>query len=301
MMCAAFPAEIFLAIKTCIPLADLRTHVCYYTCSSRIAALYDSEPNPDSFWHHACWSCGIGCSKQMDGKLRQLTFWRDLAIKIIRCCGFCVHPQCGEALLEYNRKRIAQALQTVDPFSIKQDWSIDDLDIEIAGFTHAVLPQLAFLSRYVPRGPLAALRQAYVRDAGVKGIPSNPAMLEDHALLLRSFATEIPTDMIELGLGDGQIRSRVPSCNPRGVTVLDVVLTIYAELDVPLAYENVWDFVRGHQEHFTDALWAQESREVFGYLRTLRAVHNTCPVSRFGYNWPMAMRVRHPYFMIYLK
>ncbi len=122
-----------------------------------------------------------------------------------------------------------QALQTVDPFGIKEDWSIDDLDIEIAGFTHAVLPQLSFLSRYVPRGPLAALRQAYVRDAGVKDIPSNPAMLEDHPLLLRSFATEIPTDMIELGLGDGQIRSRVPSCNPSGVTVLDVVLSIYAE------------------------------------------------------------------------
>lgn len=231
-----------------------------------------------------------------------------------------------------------QALQTVDPFGIKEDWSIDDLDIEIAGFTHAVLPQLSFLSRYVPRGPLAALRQAYVRDAGVKDIPSNPAMLEDHPLLLRSFATEIPTDMIELGLGDGQIRSRVPSCNPSGVTVLDVVLSIYAEcvslstlsahdsmprpidrLDVPLAYEDVWDFVKNHQEHFADAP-AQESREVFGYLRTLRAVHNTwsiypyivhwyeadphhtnSPVSRFGYNWPMAMRIRHPYFMIYLK
>ena len=98
----AFPAEIFLAIKSFIPVSDLRTHVCYYQASPRIAALYDSDSDPDSFWHQACWYCGIGCSQQLDGDPAAPGFWRDLAIRLIERDGFCEHPHCGEALLAYN-------------------------------------------------------------------------------------------------------------------------------------------------------------------------------------------------------
>ncbi|KAI0731014.1 hypothetical protein C8Q76DRAFT_793116 [Earliella scabrosa] len=271
----AFPAEIFLAIKSFIPVSDLRTHVCYYQASPRIAALYDSDSDPDSFWHQACWYCGIGCSQQLDGDPAAPGFWRDLAIRLIERDGFCEHPHCGEALLAYNRKRVEQALKTTKPLSVKQYWTGEDMSPEIVGSMHHVLRLLEFSDEDGPPTSLSVLAQARIRAEGIDDIDAEDqgqtAMFVDHPLLSRSFATEIVTNEIELGLGDGMIRSRVLVCNRYGVTVLDVIAAVHDVLDDgPLLFDDLWDFVKNHKAHFPDWLWM---RTVFEHFNTLRAVH----------------------------
>lgn len=96
------PLELFLAFKNCIHFSDLRTHVCFYKAHPHIAALYDGGEHADKFWQRACWYSGIGTLHKDD--VHDLRYWRSIAIEVVECDGFCAHPHCGEALLEYNRE-----------------------------------------------------------------------------------------------------------------------------------------------------------------------------------------------------
>ena len=102
-----FPLEIFLLIKECIADDDLRTHVCFYQTDRRIARIYDSDKDADKFWARLCWFCGISYLAAEDGSPDSSNdpgFWKKLSIKLINRDGFCSDPECGEALLEYNRE-----------------------------------------------------------------------------------------------------------------------------------------------------------------------------------------------------
>ena len=98
------PHELLLIIKEHIDPSDLRTHVCYYLSDPRVSALYDSELDPDAFWKLACWNCGIGAGLTPSEETGDFT-WKDIAIDCIVRDGFCEHPHCGEALMDYNRER----------------------------------------------------------------------------------------------------------------------------------------------------------------------------------------------------
>ena len=95
------PTEILLLIRDGIDSSDLRTHVCYYLSSRRVASLYDSEQDADEFWELACWHCGLGLTPADEDADRS---WRDIAIECIKADGFCTLPGCGERLLRQNRE-----------------------------------------------------------------------------------------------------------------------------------------------------------------------------------------------------
>ena len=186
-----------------------------------------------------------------------------------------------------------QALKTMKPLSVKQDWTGEDMSPEIVGSMHHVLRLLEFSDEDGPPTSLSVLAQARIRAEGIDDIDAEDqgqtAMFVDHPLLSRSFATEIVTNEIELGLGDGMIRPRVPVCNRYGVTVLDVIAAVHDVYvlfqvpidlrrqllphrldDGPLLFDDLWDFVKNHKAHFPDWLWM---RTVFEHFNTLRAVH----------------------------
>ena len=95
------PIEILLLIKHSIHPSDLRTHVCYYLSSPKIALLYDSGKEGDAFWELACWQCGIGMLPSDEESDKS---WKDIAIDCIKRDGFCTSPSCGENLLCLNRE-----------------------------------------------------------------------------------------------------------------------------------------------------------------------------------------------------
>ncbi|KAI0675614.1 hypothetical protein C8Q78DRAFT_1005557 [Trametes maxima] len=97
------PPEIFLAFRDSIPLSDIFTHISFYKAHPRIASMYDAEEHADRFWRRVCWYCGIGA---LDGDdLDNSHCWRGIALEVVEQDSACEHPQCGRALLEYNRRR----------------------------------------------------------------------------------------------------------------------------------------------------------------------------------------------------
>ncbi|KAI0332707.1 hypothetical protein GY45DRAFT_1320615 [Cubamyces sp. BRFM 1775] len=133
------PLEIFLIVRGFIDSSDLRTHVCFYQCSTQIAALYDTEKDADSFWELACWSCGIGVT---GNDARANVCWRDIAIDCIEHDGFCTIPGCGEELLEANRERMTRVMEEVelDPLEVY----FDGIPQGVTLLMHPVLERISF-------------------------------------------------------------------------------------------------------------------------------------------------------------
>ncbi|KAF7790713.1 hypothetical protein EIP86_001669 [Pleurotus ostreatoroseus] len=89
------PTELLLVIKELIPHSDLRTHVCYYNTCRTIAAFYGDSSEQAEFWRRACLLSGIGW-------LKADASWKEIAFETIARDGFCRHPGCGGALLDWN-------------------------------------------------------------------------------------------------------------------------------------------------------------------------------------------------------
>ena len=89
------PNELLLLVKESIPLSDLRTHVCYYHTHPKIAAFYGDNSQQAEFWRRSCALAGIGWMKGDSS-------WKDIAFETIAKDGFCPHPRCGGALLDWN-------------------------------------------------------------------------------------------------------------------------------------------------------------------------------------------------------
>lgn len=92
---ARLPPELLLIIKEYIPQSDLRTHVCFYSTCRTTASLYGDSGEQAAFWRRSCALAGIGW-------LRSDSSWKEIAFETIARDGFCSHPQCGGALLEWN-------------------------------------------------------------------------------------------------------------------------------------------------------------------------------------------------------
>ena len=123
------PPELQLLIKDCISPTDLRTHVCLYLSDPECASLYDSLPKPDSFWKLICWENGLGQlpheSESTSAETDTTSTWRDIATSTILADGFCTHPQCGEALLAYNRtSSIHSAPTSSSPLSLSRVFTL---------------------------------------------------------------------------------------------------------------------------------------------------------------------------------
>ena len=102
------PIELRFMIKDAIAHDDLRTHVCFYLSHPDVAELYGGSEDQDEFWKRLCWNCGIGLLPGEDAQ--EEVSWRTIAVDCIQRDGFCMHEDCGEYVLEYNRKRSCHAI-----------------------------------------------------------------------------------------------------------------------------------------------------------------------------------------------
>ena len=89
------PNELLLLVKEHIPLADLRTHVCYYHTCRTVASFYGDNSQQAEFWRKSCCMAGIGW-------LKADSSWKEIAFETIAKDGFCTHPHCGGKLLDWN-------------------------------------------------------------------------------------------------------------------------------------------------------------------------------------------------------
>lgn len=89
------PNELLLLVKEYISLADLRTHVCYYHTCKTVASFYGDSSQQAEFWRRSCTLAGIGW-------LKADSSWKEIAFETIAKDGFCSHPRCGGALLDWN-------------------------------------------------------------------------------------------------------------------------------------------------------------------------------------------------------
>ncbi|KAI0367596.1 hypothetical protein BV20DRAFT_551262 [Pilatotrama ljubarskyi] len=294
------PLEIFLVIKSCIPVSDIRTHVCFYKTHPHIAALYDSEEDADEFWRRVCWHSGIGALGKDD--LEDEHCWRNIALEVIERDGFCTHPQCGQTLLEYNARRIVHAQRYyIRPLTVFSKWKddllsdSDDSDSFMSTGSdeeeqehphltvHRALLRTAFRTKpsggYYGMRDEAQLRPVTDAEKAYKG----SVLLKDHPLIERSFATDVPTSKIIIGaLTSRELDHRILR-RKTGVTVFDFMAAIFRDLDVAFddderdwnarEFFDSWDLPDG---------WTRE--DVYAQFRTLRDVLNVCRIIEFYYD-----------------
>ncbi|KAF7799184.1 hypothetical protein EIP86_010415 [Pleurotus ostreatoroseus] len=108
------PFDILIMIKMLIPITDLRTHVCFYNTCRAIALLYGTPDEEEAFWEKSCRLCGIHMMDCDDpGQLETCRTWKEVAFDCIAKDGFCNHPFCGDALLQYNAVQIADTVKRI--------------------------------------------------------------------------------------------------------------------------------------------------------------------------------------------
>lgn len=236
------PPELQLSIKDFISPSDLRTHVCFFLSDTQCASLYSHRANSESFWMLLCWNNGIG---HLSSEMEIQENWRDIAISIIRADGFCTHPQCGEALLEYNRmcfstfprlpvlnasseganmREAAKHIQPFSPLRVSRSYKG-----EASMAIHRVFGHISFR----PGNEVGLLNQPSIRqDAHLRPpgqvkfkTPANDReYLSKHPLVARSFATFVPTtSFFLLGMGTEFDHYKLKSTSRRPLTVLDVL------------------------------------------------------------------------------
>ncbi|KAH9933098.1 hypothetical protein B0H21DRAFT_894466 [Amylocystis lapponica] len=132
------PNEILFQIKGHISASDLRTHVCFYRSDPHISALYAAEPDEEAFWEQACWLAGIGLKHSESPQKLSLSdyTWKKIAFDCIEWDGFCDHPQCGNTLLEYNARCMAECIEDgsipyTKPLAVKQSAELEESTIHI--------------------------------------------------------------------------------------------------------------------------------------------------------------------------
>ncbi|KAI0358202.1 hypothetical protein OH77DRAFT_1518906 [Trametes cingulata] len=292
-----FPQELLLLTKSFIPSWDLRSHVCFYLSSPRVAALYDSEEDPDAFWRLLCWENAIGAGllqyenmdndlwAYMSGSIEGLS-WKDIAVDCISRDGFCTHPQCGETLLEYNRQRMREAAQYTEPF---HPLRVSDNNYEATLDIHQLLGHIDFKrDRNIFERRPAVEHDAHLRPPGAPVRRTDdpeymhrrdeyPGLyLAEHPLATRSFATLTPvSNIMLLHLGGVDLREGVME-RGRAITVFDIVAAIHQEIDRYLTVDDACEYVSMHERCFPKE-WTY--RDAFSMTRTLRSILSVCPIN----------------------
>ncbi|CDO68820.1 hypothetical protein BN946_scf184805.g29 [Trametes cinnabarina] len=312
MLARHFPLEIFLNIKNCIALSDIRTHVCFYRTHPDIAALYDREEHPDRLWKRICWYSGIGALGKDD--LDDPHCWRDIAIEVIEQDGFCKHPQCGSSLLAYSSRRMAGATKFVKPLTAYSGWRDEDPlwdmneDVDSDGLfkrspslvMHRVMTRIGFRPHssdmYYGLREDAQLRSHTEAEENYKG----SVFLKAHPLLLRSFATNVPTARLRLSDVGPSVRTLKHAKIRRssGVTVFDVIKAIYLELDKKLdLYDKDSLITHGlGLGGFLPQSWDDDT--VYDEVDTLRDVLAVCYFEEMSFDGTVTDG--YPYFCILL-
>ncbi|KAI1790258.1 hypothetical protein LXA43DRAFT_1095600 [Ganoderma leucocontextum] len=272
------PPELQLLIKDSISSSDLRTHVCFFLSGIQCASLYSSRPNSDSFWKLLCWNNGLG---QLSSEMETQANWRDIAFRTIRADGFCTHPQCGEALLEYNRTNMGEAAKYVRPFfPIRINETYEG---EASTAIHRVVGHVSFRP-----GDEVGLwnkpsisRDAHLRPPGqvkFKTPAGDREYLSKHPLVARSFATFVPTTTFFLFsiYGIELEHYKLKSTSRRPLTVLDVLGLIQTGLDNDVSVHDVVDYVTDHEECLVNHCTLPS--DLIRCLGTIREILTVCPI-----------------------
>ncbi|PCH40819.1 hypothetical protein WOLCODRAFT_150847 [Wolfiporia cocos MD-104 SS10] len=242
------PNELLMAIKECIPLSDVRTHVCFNNCCTRISSLYDLVP--DEFWRQALFYSGI--SPEDDDEHE--TF-KNAALDYIASDGFCTHPWCGGQLLEYNAREMESLLEGIPGILHLFDEDSDLPDYELAQHGH---PLLAHVTLHTASGRFIApteeaeqstwsVVKAYHKVAGTATLN-----LAYHPIARRTFATWPPLRSMSLTLYLDPAKFwgvEVPdvllpdSVSEYGVAVGDVISALHEGWYEPCSLNELADWV----------------------------------------------------------
>ncbi|TBU34014.1 hypothetical protein BD311DRAFT_773905 [Dichomitus squalens] len=277
------PLEIILMIKTYLDPWDLRTVVCLYLADPRCAVLHDWETDPEAFWKTICWKNGLG-RLPLDGGSED-GVWQDIALQCIERDGFCKHPHCGDAMLEYNRERMRESADCIEAFSAVH--VTEDYDADVSFAPNPVLFYIDFRKSDECRdGKGQPIEDdAYLRwdnSSGSEkpnaGDARNRAYLGDHPITARSFATATPVSNILLLNMIGWRRPKNETLKlQRPVTVYDLLGLLHEDLDYDLTVRDVFNHVGGHLECFRRMGWGVD--DTFENLKTTREVLSVCPIN----------------------
>ncbi|KAI0741805.1 hypothetical protein C8Q80DRAFT_158812 [Daedaleopsis nitida] len=281
----SLPIELRHTIKDFIAPFDLRTHVCFYLSHPDCAALYGSKHQEDDFWKFICWHNGLG--KLPDDEYTLISDWREVAMDCIRADGFCTHPECGESILEYNRRRMQKAAKYVEPF---KPYPVDEnTDWKVNCHPHYIFGHIGFLDSEEVQGCPPVELDAHLRLAAT---PEPAAAndtdkdshegyhLEDHPLVARSFATLTPVSSLSLinvcGLGSSSQAIDRSLTLTRVVTVLDVLQILQNGLDVPLDRTDIDEYLDYHDHCIEEKKLSPE--ELSDTLSCTRDILSICPI-----------------------
>lgn len=115
-----------------------------------------------------------------------------------------------------------------EPLLVKYSWTSEELSHTDALSAHPALHELAYAEEPLNPHLTFVYDDARLSSTTHDGAQHHDIKLADHPLLLRSYATDVPTAMVELGIGDGSIK-RTNTFNRFGVTVLDVITSIHEQ------------------------------------------------------------------------
>ncbi|KAI0332709.1 hypothetical protein GY45DRAFT_438469 [Cubamyces sp. BRFM 1775] len=295
-----FPAELLLVIKELLDPSDLRTHACYYLSSPRVAALYGSAGDPDAFWRLACWNCGIGAGltpleHDFDGNPSDDLSdpsWEDIALDSITRDGFCTYPECGERLLEYNRRSMRSVADEITPFRPHHP---SDHDHRIAISGHQLFGRMVFkwkrpsLNGYgspIERDAHLRMSGAPLRWSDYADFESQPddypgLYLGEHPLAARSFATFPPvSNMLLVYLASNWEEERISLRLVRPIIVLDIIKMVHKGLDKRLDVVDAYEHMSLHEECIPET-WSHA--DAFRVARNMRSLVSICLMQRLEY------------------
>ncbi|CAL1708171.1 unnamed protein product [Somion occarium] len=263
----------------CGRISDLRTHICFYKASSRFAALYGDEDQEEAFWESSCILSGLGYIEDED---LNATPWKEVAFDCIEKDGFCAHPQCGGARLEWNARQIAATMD------LPGKPSSPDVQKRILGLepnhrpnltSNPVIKGLTFTHK--PRGDLddddAFKNEAYLDHSQEEGVDSkvhHPPELEwhRHPIARRSFAVfPLVTRLCITNYPDFESTtcSIVSHC---GLTMDDIVRDMHNSMDRLMSLTEIQSLlgtVSDLNEVFPDAV---RFLSVLDRLNTMRGI-----------------------------
>ncbi|OBZ73722.1 hypothetical protein A0H81_06238 [Grifola frondosa] len=233
----SLPNEILYKIKDCIKDSDLRTHVCFYNTCTRVAALYNDggEAKGEAFWHRCCQLAGLG-----RGPADQYIPWKRFAFDVISEDGFCSHPCCGSALLEYNASKMEEAIHrcsnTWSNAMIPASTALAPADLH----PHQLLRFISFSERGRPH-----LRRSTS--------PTDPSWLSEHALPRRSFATFPPTDFMKLTIINN--RTSWYLAQETGLAVADIVGMVQQQWHAETSPADLYELLCGPYIEYVPKDW----------------------------------------------
>ncbi|GJE90078.1 hypothetical protein PsYK624_062010 [Phanerochaete sordida] len=287
------PNELLLLVKEYIPLADLRTHVCYYHTCKTVASFYGDNSQQAEFWRRSCTLAGIGW-------LKADSSWKEIAFETIAKDGFCSHPRCGGALLDWNAQQAELAMRKynwdpeegawdamLDPEDARE-WTVPGHPIPIF---NPIFQDIKFKSEHLPpwfHDPYDAKFRVNDPDAPLTYV----RQLSAHPVAIRSLATFPSVRHIKfhaITLGHEHLFR-----NLMGLTVWDIVRGFQSDLDRELSITELLNLLSGP---FADIFRDRSSSDFIGDLERFSTLRGLWSATRWEGAYFLTSNGEGPVFM----